>query len=92
MYVNQSWYVTSQDENDFIRLLMVLGKATLSVAGLPLVNNCKLFGTNLALSALQYHVNTWVALDVFQLFLEAVEGKLIQITKQKVADLSPLCT
>jgi hypothetical protein len=24
MYVNQRWYVTSQDENDFIRLLLIL--------------------------------------------------------------------
>jgi hypothetical protein len=71
---------------------LLLGDASYAVAGLPLFTNCTLFRNNLALAASPYRVNSLVALEVFRLFLEAVEGKEIQITKQNVAKLSQLCT
>jgi hypothetical protein len=71
---------------------LLLGNARRAVAGVHLVTNCTLFRNNLALAASPYRVNSSVALKVFRLFLEAVECKEIQITKQNVADLSQLCT
>jgi uncharacterized coiled-coil protein SlyX len=71
---------------------LVLGDASLTVASVSLVTNCSLFGNNLTLAASPYNVKSSVALEVFQLFLESVEGKDIQITKQNASDLSRLCT
>jgi hypothetical protein len=79
-------------QSDMANATLVLGDASLTLAGVPLFTNCKLFGNNLTLAASPYLVNSSVGLEVFQLFLEAVEGKEIQITKQNVADLSQLCT
>jgi hypothetical protein len=50
------------------------------------------FWNNLALAVSSYKVNSSVALEIFRLFLEAVEGKEIQIMEQNVADLSQVCT
>jgi hypothetical protein len=62
-------------QSDMAKATLVLRDASLSVAGVPLVNNYTLFGDNLALAASPYRVKSSVALEIFQLFLEAVEGK-----------------
>jgi uncharacterized coiled-coil protein SlyX len=79
-------------QSDMPKATLLLGDASHAVAELPLVTNCILFRNNLTLAASPYRVNSSVRLEVFRLFLEAVEGKEIQITKQNVADLSQLCT
>jgi hypothetical protein len=76
---------------DMANVTLLLGNASRAVAGLPLFSNCMLFRNNVALAASPYRVNSSVELEVFQLFLEAVEGKEIQIAKQNVADLLQLC-
>jgi hypothetical protein len=72
-----------------IRLL--LGNATLSVPGLPLITTCDLYRNNLALAAAIYPVKTQCSTEDLQAFLSALEGTKVTITGVNHHSLSELC-
>jgi hypothetical protein len=70
---------------------VLLGDATLSIPGLPLITNCDLYRNNLALAAAIYPVRTECSIDDFHAFLSALEGKKVIITPMNHRSLSELC-
>jgi hypothetical protein len=61
------------------------------VSGQTLVTRCDLFKNNIALLGAPYQVMSPVPLQVFRLFVEALEGKPITIGHESAYDLSQLC-
>jgi hypothetical protein len=68
---------------------LVVGEAAFPVSRQSLRQACDLFASGSAPSP--YRVQSPIPFSIFSLFLEAVNGRDIQITNEKVSDLSQLC-
>jgi hypothetical protein len=71
------------------KMTLILGETAFSVANLLLSQTCDLFENDPPTSP--YRVQSCVSPHFFESFLEAVNGKDIQITNENVSDLLQLC-
>jgi uncharacterized coiled-coil protein SlyX len=69
---------------------LLLGQTSMSVPIAPLFTNCTLFRTNMSLTNSPYRVKSTVTLGVLGLFIDAIEGRSIDITNESVCGLSIL--
>jgi septal ring factor EnvC (AmiA/AmiB activator) len=56
-----------------------------------MINKCSLFQNNLTIAGTPYRVQSSVHLAIFQEFVSALEGKMVNITETNFTELKQLC-
>jgi hypothetical protein len=68
-----------------VKVTLILDDANLLVPVRALVRKCDLFAANPSLTTSPYRVKSSVARNVFQQFLEAIEGKTVEVMNQNIS-------